>query len=215
MNQKNIFLESEGDGWYSRNSKVINSKSPEINKLVQYLHPFRSEINSILEVGCSDGSKSIHIGEQLDSEIYGIDPSSDSINSANEKLRDAEKIGKFIKGTADEIPFEDNSFDLVHFGFCLYLVDRDLLKSVISEAIRVLRPETGYLSIFDFDVSKSYENDYIHRSGVKSYKDDYPKIFSAAANFHIIFKENFYSGEIGLAINEDERTAVTLMKKIL
>jgi len=83
MNQKNIFLESEGDGWYSRNSKVINSKSPEINKLVQYLHPFRSEINSILEVGCSDGSKSIHIGEQLDSEIYGIDTSSDSINSAN------------------------------------------------------------------------------------------------------------------------------------
>jgi len=215
MNQKSIFLESEGDGWYKRNSKVINSKSPEIIKLVQYLRPFRSEISSILEIGCADGSKSLFIGEQLESAVYGIDPSSHSIFSANEKLRDAEKIGNFLKGTADEIPFEDNSFDLVHFGFCLYLVDRDLLKSVINEAIRVLRPETGYLSIFDFDVSKSYENDYMHRSGVKSYKDDYPKIFSAAANFHVIFKENFNSGEIGLAINEDERIAITLMKRIL
>ena len=215
MNQKSIFLESEGDGWYKRNSKVINSKSPEINKLVRYLHPFKSEISSILEIGCADGSKSLFIGEQLDSEVYGIDPSSDSIISANKKLHDAKKIGNFLKGTADEIPFEDNSFDLVHFGFCLYLVDRDLLKSVVNEALRVLRPETGYLSIFDFDVSKPYENYYKHRSGVKSFKDDYPKIFCAAANFHLIFKENFDSGEMGMAINEDERTAITLMKKIL
>jgi ubiquinone/menaquinone biosynthesis C-methylase UbiE len=184
MSQKEIFLESEGDGWYKRNSKAIDSQSPEIEKLVQYLRPFKSEITSILEIGCADGSKSLYIAQQLDSEVYGIDPSTEAIIIANEKLHNTEKTGRFLKATADKIPFEDNSIDLIHFGFCLYLVDRDLLKSVIGEAIRVLRPETGYISIFDFDVAKSYENNYRHRLGVKSFKDDYSKIFSAAAYFH-------------------------------
>ena len=212
MNQKEIFLETEGDNWYKRNEGSIDPYSPEILKILQYLKPISNQIGSILEIGCSDGSKTLILGKELDSQINGIDPSNFSISKANAKIQELGLSGNFIQGTADSLPFTDNSIDYIHFGFCLYLIDRELIPSVVSEAIRILNFEKGFISIFDFDVTHTYANDYKHLVGVKAFKDDYVTKFLDTGNFHLVFKENFSDGKPGLEQNEDNRIAITMIK---
>ena len=212
MNQKEIFLESEGDNWYKRNEGSIDPYSPEILKILQYLKPISNQIGSILEIGCSDGSKTLILGKELDSKINGIDPSNFSITKANAKIQDLGLSGNFIQGTADALPFTDNSIDYIHFGFCLYLIDRELIPSVVSEALRILNFEKGFISIFDFDVTRTYANDYKHLAGVKAFKDDYVAKFLETGKFHLVFKENFSDGNPGLEQNEDNRIAISMLK---
>ena len=212
MNQKEIFLESEGDNWYKRNEGTIDPYSPEILKILQYLKPISNQIGSILEIGCSDGSKTLILGKELDSQINGIDPSNFSISKANAKIQELGLSGNFIQGTADSLPFTDNSIDYIHFGFCLYLIDRELIPSVVSEALRILNFEKGFISIFDFDVTHTYANDYNHLAGVKAFKEDYVAKFLETRNFHLVFKENFSDGKPGLEQNEDNRIAITMLK---
>ena len=212
MNQKEIFLESEGDNWYKRNEGSVDPCSPEILKILQYLKPISNQIGSILEIGCSDGSKTLILGKELDSQINGIDPSNFSISKANAKIQELGLSGNFIQGTADSLPFQDNSIDYIHFGFCLYLIDRELIPSVVSETLRILNFEKGFISIFDFDVTHTYANDYKHLAGVKAFKDDYVAKFLDTGNFHLVFKENFLDGKPGLEQNEDNRIAITMIK---
>jgi ubiquinone/menaquinone biosynthesis C-methylase UbiE len=62
----------------------------------------------------------------------GLDSSNAPITEAVNKGVDAKQ------GTADELPFPNNSFDIVVFDFCLYLCDRLDLFKITAEADRVL-----------------------------------------------------------------------------
>jgi ubiquinone/menaquinone biosynthesis C-methylase UbiE len=63
--------------------------------------------------------------------LFGIDPSQNVIEEAN-------KNGITAKvGTADLLDFNDDKFDIVIFGFYLYLCDRKDLFKIASEANRV------------------------------------------------------------------------------
>jgi ubiquinone/menaquinone biosynthesis C-methylase UbiE len=76
------------------------------------------------------------------------------------------------QGTADVLPFDDNSYNIVIFGFCLYLCDREDLFRIASTADRVLR-DSGWLFILDFFSPLPCAKTYHHRPGVLSYKMDY------------------------------------------
>ena len=54
------------------------------------------------------------------------------------------------QGTSDQIEFDNQYFNVVILGFCLYLVDRELLFKTISEVDRTLK-QGGYLVITDFE----------------------------------------------------------------
>ena len=119
----------------------------------------------------------------------------------------------FTVGTADSLPFENHFFDLVYFGFCLYLVDREQLELIFMEASRVLK-KNAYLSILDFDYGESQKNVYKHDTELFSYKDDY----SAYLRKHqliLVAKESYTPlNKIGFAANPDERVAISLYAKI-
>ena len=42
-------------------------------------------------------------------------------------------------GTADKLPFEDQSVDILVYGFCLYLCDREDMFNIAAEANRVIK----------------------------------------------------------------------------
>ena len=84
---------------------------------------------------------------------------------------------KGVVGTAESLSLPDRSVDLLIYGFCLYLCDRDDLFSIAAEAHRVLKPES-WLAILDFWSPYQRVNAYHHRSGIESYKDDLPAMFS-------------------------------------
>ena len=64
--------------------------------------------HGVLEIGCSNGWRLEAIREKYGCDCLGIDPA-DS------------QFPYIFKGTADSLPYPDNQFDLVIYGFCLYL----------------------------------------------------------------------------------------------
>jgi len=222
MSQKLEFLSGEGDKWFNRNKATLkNSKFKDVVFLKRYLK--NQSIRNFLEIGCSNGYKTIQLAKILKSSAYGIDPSEVAISEAksnSEKISKSNLVSQTINfkvGTADELCFPDSKFDFIFFGFCLYLVDRELINKVVSEADRCLKSgngiqEGGFLAILDFDPGKPYFNDFKHKAGLKSYKEDYARYF-IEKKYRIIAKESYEKDFVGFSKNRDERIAITLLQK--
>lgn len=177
-NQKLIFLENEGNAFFHRNTNsreiVDMSIDPvflEINYLIKInaINNYKKKLK-ILEIGCGDGLRGVEIKNNIDCDYYGIDPSTEAVNFCN--------INGLIASvsTADDLPYDDSFFDIVIFGFCLYLCDRNDLKKISNEATRVLKNKS-WIIIMDFFSKQPKIVNYHHLLGVKSYKCDYRLIF--------------------------------------
>jgi ubiquinone/menaquinone biosynthesis C-methylase UbiE len=139
MKQKDIFLKLEGDAWFVRNQASMSSRRlPDEDPLLMELLAISAQLSSrkqdlrILEIGCGDGTRLKWLKNNLNAECFGIEPSWQAVISACDKGIHAQQ------GSADMLPFKDGSFDIVIFGFCLYLCDREDLFRIASEADRVL-----------------------------------------------------------------------------
>jgi len=175
-NQKTIFLESEGDAWFGRNAEKLSarnfSRDPVIQKIVEI-----SEISvvptglSVLEIGAGAGGRLEWLQSHEEVQCaQGIEPSKLAVDAAR-----AQGLS-VVQGTADSLPFNEKSFDIVIFGFCLYLCDRDDLFRIASEADRVLKA-SGWIIIHDFYASSPKMRPYHHKTGVHSFKMDYRRLF--------------------------------------
>ena len=175
--QRQLFLEGEGDAWFQRN-RLVNADQAaqwiDQDLLVELLEnlplPPGPEI-SVLEVGCGQGLRLARLRQAKGWSVTGLDPSEKSIDEVN-------AAGcKGVVGTAEALPVDARSVDLLIYGFCLYLCDRDDLFRIASEAHRVLKPQ-AWLAILDFWSPQQIVNTYHHHSGVYSYKDDFPAMFA-------------------------------------
>ena len=103
------------------------------------------EKNKILEIGSNTGFTTVNIGLLTNAKVIGIDVNEPSIEKS--KLY-ANKMGAktvdFIKGTALELLFEDESFDLIWCSNVASFIDDK--KQAISEYLRVLKPN-GFLAV--------------------------------------------------------------------
>lgn len=179
MKQKKLFLLKEGDSYFQRNKFSVSKNLHFINNLIFKLLKKKSKI---LEIGCGKGDLLNLLSRNSQYKIFGIDPS-------KKALKFNKNIKIFLKrGTADNLQFPDNSFNLVIFGFCLYLVDKNLLLKVAAEANRVLK-NNGYLIIYDFFNNKSLEVNYSHNKNIKTHKMDYSSLFSWHPYYEIVFKK--------------------------
>ncbi len=99
---------------------------------------------SVLEVGCGGGILSEEIA-RMGFITTGIDPSGLSLKSAVSHARESNLSINYKEGIGENLPFEDNSFNVV---LCCDVLEhvRDLPK-VISEISRVLK--TGGIFIYD------------------------------------------------------------------
>ena len=126
---------------------------------------------SVLEVGCGQGLRIGQLSQTKRWSVFGVDPSSQAIEALNSAGFPA------MVGTAEDLPLADNSIDLLIYGFCLYLCDRDDLFKIAAEAHRILKPQS-WLAIFDFWSPYQTVNNYHHCSGVHTYKDNLPAMFT-------------------------------------
>ncbi len=212
MNQSAVFLEGEGDNYFLRNKAALDVKSGanEINWLGQALTPFKTKINTVLEIGCSNGSKLEQICGLLDAKGQGIDPSKQAVDEGNRRLS-----GKGVDlqvGTASRLSFDRGVFDFVYFGFCLYLLDRQDLFSAAAEADRVLK-FGGFLAITDFDPIHRHKRAYHHKDGVFSYKQDYSQLFTGSGLYYLVAKNSFSHRQPFFDTDGNERVSTTLLFK--
>ena len=161
--QRDEFLATEGNQWFARNRSALDAASPAREKIVDrlagQLAPGRA--TRVLEIGCGQGQNLASLAARQPIEGHGIAPSSDAIACGAARYPGL----RLQVGTADSLPFPDGAFDLVWFGFCLYLVDRSLLQRVVAEADRVLA-NGGLLAILDFDPDVPCARPYHHRPGL-------------------------------------------------
>jgi SAM-dependent methyltransferase len=104
---------------------------------------------SILEVGCSIGYVTCNVAQNINCDITGIDISEILIEKAKEKKRkmDLDNV-HFQVADARNLPFEDNSFDIVFAQALVALLSEKNL--CLKEFLRVIKPEgkIGTLDVF-------------------------------------------------------------------
>lgn len=174
MKQNQIFLNSEGDSWHSRNESALSRrKLPDDDLILQEILKINNNEKyiNILEIGCGNGYRLEWLTNNINASCFGIEPSKQAVKTALSKGVNA------TQGTAESLPFDNNFFDIIIFGFCLYLCDREDLFKIASETDRVCK-DPGWVIIQDFYSSKYCSNEYHHFKGLKSFKMDYRSLFT-------------------------------------
>jgi SAM-dependent methyltransferase len=170
MLQRDIFLQGEGNAWLERNRDKLGQHDP-VSELIQAqgIKP-----TAVLEIGCADGWRLEKLKAKFGCHAWGIDP-------AGAAGRMASGVGG-VKGTADDLScFSGYAFDLVIFGFCLYLCDPCDYFRIVAESDRALA-DGGHLIIHDFDVAfpwAAYRRPYRHKDGVYSHHFDFVRLWLA------------------------------------
>lgn len=179
MKQKDVFLEGEGDAWFRRNHAFVNSaayyRDDRIFEAVREVAGVRNASASspalkLLEIGCGEARRLERFASELHIAPSGIEPSALAVATATRNGLDVRR------GTAEDLPFPDHSFDIVVFGFCLYLCDPQDLFKIAAEADRVLKDES-WIVICDFYVDGFTTREYHHREALLSHKMDFRKLF--------------------------------------
>lgn len=202
MKQKEVFLGSEGDAYYNRNRDGTDLHQ---DLIASSLARLQVKPRRVLEIGCSDGHRLVAMREAFGAECYGIDPSSRAVNASH-------SADIHLKvGTADRLEFEDGFFDLVLFGFCLYLCDPRDHFLIAAEADRVLE-DGGFLVISDFCSNRPYRNPYSHKPGLFSYKMEYARMFTWHPGYRLLSR-SYYEHAARFGYEQDEAASVDIMRK--
>lgn len=179
----------EAEAWLKRNETVLPPRKDPVGTVIS-LHSIIPD--NVLEIGCSNGWRLDELSEKYGCNVFGIDPKES-------------KLPWITTGTAEKLPYKDGTFDLVIYGFCLYLVDRDDLFKVVMEGDRVLA-DGGHLIIHDFSPEYPHKRPYEHCEGVYSYKMNYENLWLANPSYRMIYSTRHGS-------DNDDYESVCMLKK--
>ncbi len=124
----------------------------------------------VLDVGCGVGNTACLIAEQYGSHVQGIDISEVMIAKAKERARrlGLQDLVEFRVADALELPFEDDSFDVVIVESVLTPLPGDK-KLALREMVRVVRPR-GRIGANESTVDPSAPQEWL------SLLDEHPAI---------------------------------------
>jgi len=137
--------------------------------------------NDILEIACGTGRVTKHLTSSVKYDtLTATDLNPDMISVAKEKANDSSI--KWMQADAQELPFDDNSFDLVVIQFgVMFFPDK---PKGLSEAYRVLRPG-GKLIFNTWDKTENVPGIYEGRNVIESYfEGNPPKFYSIPFSMH-------------------------------
>ncbi len=181
MKQKDIFLESEGTAWLRRNRDKLGLRDPVTDMITsENLMPKR-----VLEVGCANGWRLAKLRDHFDCEVMGVEPSMEAcIEAASLQV-------PVVQCSASSLAIS-GPFDLIIFGFCLYLTDPADWFKIATESDTLLAPG-GHLIIHDFDVEDTHARRYEHRDGVMSYHFEFANLWLAHPLYEMIRRRHYHS----------------------
>lgn len=209
MKQSEIFLSGEGDNWFKRNHDYLQKKDftedPVVNSIKKILFS-ESKRLKILEIGCGEAKRLEYLKHNFDVDVYGIEPSTLAVNTAKENGIDC------YVGTADRLPFESSYFDVLIFGFCLYLCDEEDLFKISQEADRVSKNKS-WVIINDFYAKTPFKNKYHHKEGVNSHKMDFTTLFSWNPNYSCFYNKVFHHDTQGFTDDQQNWVAISILRK--
>ncbi|CAK8687153.1 unnamed protein product [Clavelina lepadiformis] len=133
-----------------------------MENIMKYLRSHRpdSDLSStfdlMVDVGCGS-AQSTNMFAPYFKNIVGVDASEDQIEFARKQNKFSHI--KYLVEKAENLPFDDNSVDLVTCGASVHWFD---LKAFFGEVSRILKPK-GCLALFSYSCQKIYPlNAYDH-----------------------------------------------------
>src|SRR5215475_10307579 len=140
MRQAELFLQGEGDAWHLRNKDKPRLPDPVLDAI----EACEIKPKSVLELGSGTGWRLAEIDRLYKPlHLVGHEPSDEAVQNRlvpNVFKSDALSAVSYIK---------KDFYDLVIFGFCLYLVDREDLMMIAAHTDRILK-DGGHIVIHDF-----------------------------------------------------------------
>jgi ubiquinone/menaquinone biosynthesis C-methylase UbiE len=143
-----IFQDIESVRRYDREIKTWSRYLAR--SVVSVIRKWGSLEAKVLDVGSGTGRLAIEVAKSLPGvEVVGLDLSPVALELAKENARNSKVLSRvtFQHGDAEEMPFEDNAFDVVLSSNTLHLINNPI--SMFDEIQRVLNPEGKFL-ISDF-----------------------------------------------------------------
>ncbi len=98
----------------------------------------------ILDLCCGSGQATQFL-VKLSHNVTGLDASPLSLNRARQNV----PIASYVKAFAEDIPFVDNEFDVVHTSVAMHEMQSEQLHKIMHEVYRILKPG-GVFTILDF-----------------------------------------------------------------
>lgn len=178
MKQSEVFTQAEGNAWFARNREHLGERDL-VSEIIEAagIKPKR-----LLEIGCANGWRLLKLADKYKCETWGIEPSMHAMAEARHNhLPVAQGDAANIRGVLPRW------FDLVIYGFCLYLTDPEDWFQIATEGDRVLS-DGGYLIVHDFDTTNArpFAQKYEHRPDVLSYHVDFAQFWLAHPYYHRI-----------------------------
>ena len=99
----------------------------------------------ILDIGCGNGWFSVWSFSKGAKNVFAIDPIEEQIEMAK---RNSKYNINFKVGFAEDLPFENNKFDLIFFFNSLHHVSLSMIKKALNEGKRVTK-KTGCMFIIE------------------------------------------------------------------
>jgi len=93
---------------------------------------------AVLDVSCGRGTQSVFYAKEYGAVVTGIDISADMLQTAAENAKQAGIQVTFKQGDSQNLPFDDNCFDVV-INECAVGIPDDSQK-VLDEMVRVVKP---------------------------------------------------------------------------
>jgi len=113
----------------------------------QLLKGTYADVKTVLDAGCGGGRNLVYF-LQNGYEVYGIDPNQEAVEAVKElsqMLAPANPASNFMVAASENLPFADNSFDLVISSAVLHFAQSQThFDAMLQSMWRVLKPG-GYL----------------------------------------------------------------------
>lgn len=112
--------------------------------------PEDGKIDNILDLACSIGQSTTAFKNRFpESRVVGADIAAPMVRYAHKRAVGLGSNVDFYQASADDLPFENDSFDLVYVNILFHEIPRDVAEKAVQEAHRVLRPGGLYV-VSDF-----------------------------------------------------------------
>lgn len=98
----------------------------------------------ILDLCCGSG-QATQVLVQYSQNVTGLDASPLSLRRAKNNVPEAE----YVEAFAEDMPFADNSFDVVHTSVAMHEMKPQQLRQIFQQVYRVLKPG-GIFTLVDF-----------------------------------------------------------------
>jgi SAM-dependent methyltransferase len=128
------FKQAQKQGW-AHFSPLEALTTPQAPRLIRHARVRAGD--RVLDVGCGTGVVSI-TAARLGANVTGLDLTPELLQRARENARISEVAVEFQEGDAEDLPFDDSSFDAVLSQFGHIFAPRP--DVAVAEMLRVLKP---------------------------------------------------------------------------